>query len=72
MSSERIPLTRNRGELREAKFAISPFGWGEISLRDFEGMISGAMILKQNVSNMEAWFAQLTGLIESALKAEIR
>ena len=33
----------------------SPFGWGEIGLRDFEAFIYGATLLKPDVSHMETW-----------------
>ena len=40
----------------EASYAvISPFGFGEISLRDFELTICGAACVKQNMDHMDTW-----------------
>jgi hypothetical protein len=42
-------------ELRTSFVSVTPFGLGEISLRDFEIVISGGLILKPNCSHMETW-----------------
>ncbi len=42
-------------ELRSAKVAVSPFGWGEPSYRDYEIIISGAALVKPDVSHMATW-----------------
>jgi Glycosyl transferases group 1 len=42
-------------ELRQSKVAISPFGLGEITLRDFEIFLSGAAMLKPDMSEIETW-----------------
>jgi hypothetical protein len=42
-------------ELRQSKVAISPFGLGEITLRDFEIFLSGAAMLKPDMSGVETW-----------------
>ncbi|MFH0839974.1 MAG: glycosyltransferase, partial [Candidatus Omnitrophota bacterium] len=34
---------------------VSPFGLGEISCRDFEVIINGALLYKQNMSHLETW-----------------
>jgi hypothetical protein len=43
------------GELRRSKVAISPFGWGEIAYRDFEAILSGALLVKPNMAHMQTW-----------------
>lgn len=50
-----IPRRRYITELRNTKIAISPFGLGEISCRDFEIIVSGALMLKQDMSHLETW-----------------
>lgn len=42
-------------EMRNSKIVLSPFGLGEISLRDFEATINGASIIKQDMSHIETW-----------------
>jgi len=50
-------LTRRRyiEELQRSKVAISPFGLGEITLRDFEIFLSGAAMVKPDMSGIETW-----------------
>ena len=42
-------------EMRESIAAVSPFGLGEISLRDFEITTSGVAMIKQDMSHLETW-----------------
>jgi hypothetical protein len=42
-------------ELAHSRVAISPFGLGEITLRDFEIFMSGALLLKPDMSEIETW-----------------
>ena len=42
-------------ELRNSKVVLSPFGWGEITLKDFEVFITGGMLSKPSMSHMETW-----------------
>ena len=42
-------------EMENSKICISPFGLGEITLRDFEIIISGSAIFKANCDHMETW-----------------
>ena len=42
-------------EIENAKIGISPFGCGEITLRDFEIVIGGAALLKPDMSHVETW-----------------
>lgn len=55
VSSEKIARKKFFEELQNAKIAISPFGWGEITLRDFEIIINGAALFKPDLSHMETW-----------------
>jgi hypothetical protein len=42
-------------ELYDSKIALSPFGWGEVCFRDFEAIISGALLLKPDMSHVKTW-----------------
>jgi hypothetical protein len=42
-------------ELQQSRVAISPFGLGEITLRDFEIFINGALLLKPSMAAIETW-----------------
>lgn len=42
-------------ELEQSKLVVSPFGWGEIAYRDFEAILSGAMLLKPDMRHMDTW-----------------
>ena len=34
---------------------LSPFGYGEICFRDFEAVLSGALLLKPDCGHLETW-----------------
>lgn len=42
-------------ELRNSRVAVSPFGWGETSYRDYDIIISGATLIKPDCDHMETW-----------------
>lgn len=42
-------------ELKQSIAALCPFGLGEISLRDFEVVINGVAMIKQDMSHVETW-----------------
>jgi hypothetical protein len=42
-------------ELFDSKIVLSPFGWGEVCFRDFEAIISGALLLKPDMSHLKTW-----------------
>lgn len=42
-------------ETANSKIVLSPFGWGELCLRDFETVRSGALLLKPDMSHIETW-----------------
>jgi len=44
-----------RDELRRAAAVLSPFGWGEICLRDFEAMVCGCALVKPSIDHIETW-----------------
>jgi hypothetical protein len=42
-------------KLQATKILPSPFGWGELGVRDYEAFIHGAMLLKPSMAHMETW-----------------
>ena len=42
-------------ELRQSKIVLAPFGWGEITLKDFEVFLTGGMLLKPSMEHLETW-----------------
>ncbi len=51
----KIPLHRYFDELRNSQIAVSPFGVGEITLRDYEIIICGAALVKPDMSHLDTW-----------------
>jgi hypothetical protein len=50
-----VPQHQYYRELYDSKMALSPFGWGEVCFRDFEAIISGALLLKPDMSHVKTW-----------------
>lgn len=42
-------------ELRNSKIVLSPFGWGEMCWRDFEGLMNGCVVVKPGMDHLETW-----------------
>ncbi|MCU0566877.1 MAG: glycosyltransferase [Oculatellaceae cyanobacterium Prado106] len=42
-------------ELKSSRIVFSPFGWGEITWRDFEAACSGALLIKPSVAHVETY-----------------
>jgi hypothetical protein len=58
--ADRMPvgkISRRRyiAELQRARVVVSPFGWGEITLKDFEVFLTGGLLFKPDMSNIETW-----------------
>lgn len=51
-SSEKLSRDDYFNELRNSKICISPFGWGEVCLRDFEAIISGSLLIKPSMEHV--------------------
>lgn len=47
-----IAHPRFLAELRQSKICFSPFGYGEVCWRDFEAVLMGAVVLKQDMSHV--------------------
>ncbi len=52
---ERVSIYKYIKEIKNSKIVISPFGWGEFSLRDFETFIEGGILLKPNMDHLETY-----------------
>ena len=50
-----VPQDQYYRELCDSKITLSPFGWGEVCFRDFEAVISGALLLKPDMSHVKTW-----------------
>jgi hypothetical protein len=55
VDTEKVFTLSYWNELRKSKLLLSPFGWGEICRRDFEGFMSGALLIKPSMSHLETW-----------------
>ena len=53
--TEKVPKRDYWAELKDARIVASPFGWGEITLRDFHTFINGGALLKPDMSHVETW-----------------
>ena len=58
--ADRLPTDKlGRGaylhEMETSRVVVSPFGLGEITLKDFEVFLSGALLLKPDMRHMETW-----------------
>ena len=42
-------------ELQNSKIVVSPFGYGEITLKDFEVFLTGGLLLKPDMTHMDTW-----------------
>ena len=42
-------------EMRLCRAVVSPFGYGEITLKDFEAFLCGALLVKPDMSHLETW-----------------
>ena len=42
-------------ELAASKLVVSPFGFGEITLKDFEVFLTGGLLLKPDMTHLETW-----------------
>jgi hypothetical protein len=42
-------------ELRNSRLVVSPFGLGEITLKDFEVFMTGGQLLKPDMSHLDTW-----------------
>ena len=55
VESEKISLDLFFHEMQNSIASVGPFGLGEITLRDYEVIISGSTLLKPDISFLETW-----------------
>ncbi len=53
-SAKRISPIAYLREMRRCKLVFSPFGWGELCLRDFEAICSGCLLIKPDMSHVQS------------------
>ena len=55
INGDRLSTKDFRAKLSDTKILPSPFGWGEIGVRDYEAFIYGALLFKPNMDHMLTW-----------------
>ena len=55
LDSRKVNRWKYFKELEKTKIVISPFGLGEITLKDFEAFLCNCILLKPNMDHMETW-----------------
>ena len=55
VATDRLGRRAYFSEMRRSKVVISPFGWGEINLKDFETFLAGAALVKPDMAHLVTW-----------------
>ena len=55
IAPKRTSRLRYLQELQREKVVLSPFGWGEVNIKDFEAFLSGALLLKPTMEGIETY-----------------
>ena len=55
VQTNKLSRSKYLQEMDHSKICVSPFGLGEITLKDFECFLSGSLLLKSDMSHMETW-----------------
>jgi hypothetical protein len=55
LPTDKLSRTKYFQELINSKIVISPFGYGEITLKDFEVFITGGLLLKPDMSSINTY-----------------
>jgi hypothetical protein len=55
MSVDKVSRRRYFTELRRSRVVVSPFGWGEITLKDFEVFLTGGLLFKPDMAGIDTW-----------------
>lgn len=55
LSTDKLGRGAYMHELATSKVVVSPFGLGEITLKDFEVFLTGGLLLKPDMSHLETW-----------------
>ena len=54
-SFKKVSKLKYYNDLKISKIVISPFGYGEINLRDFEAFLNACILFKPNMDHLETW-----------------
>lgn len=54
-STDKLGRGAYLAEMRNSRLVVSPFGLGEITLKDFEVFLTGGLLLKPDMSHLETW-----------------
>ena len=55
LPTDKLSRKKYLDEIANSKICVSPFGLGEITLKDFECFLRGSMLLKPDMSHMDTW-----------------
>ena len=55
LSTNKLRRNEYMNELCRSKVIVSPFGLGEITLKDFEVFLTGGLLFKPDMSHLETW-----------------
>ncbi len=55
LSTDKLSRRAYLAEMCTSRAVVSPFGFGEISLKDFEAMLCGAALVKPSMAHLETW-----------------
>ena len=55
VATDKLPRFAYFRELAASRIVVSPFGFGEITLKDFEVFLTGGLLLKPDMSHLETW-----------------
>ena len=55
MQTNKLSRRKYFSEMCTAKVVVSPFGFGEITLKDFEVFLTGGLLFKPDMSHMKTW-----------------
>src|SRR3989339_1925960 len=55
VTAGRVSIAKYRQDIRDSKIVVSPFGWGELGVRDFECWLYGACLMKPDMRHMQTW-----------------
>jgi len=55
LQTQKVNRYRFYRELKLSKVVMSPFGLGEITLKDFEVFLAGSLLMKPDMSHLDTW-----------------
>ncbi len=55
MPTDKLSRRKYLQELEDSKIVLSPFGFGEITLKDFEVFRAGSLLVKPDMTHLETW-----------------